>query len=157
MSEDATINIEKGEDDRLFTRTGYELLITDESGGSSRFPICFGEVTLGGPGEREVDIQLENSLLGNRQATFHYRQGGLFFTNLDPKVPITVNGVATTFSPLKDGDHLSFLGYLVRVFHLEQKLATLEGCTEPYRGQLWGVDEEPVTIGRGSGKRANVL
>jgi class 3 adenylate cyclase len=157
MSDDATINIERDEEEREFVRTGFELLISDPDGHSSRYPVLTGEVTLGGPGERDVDIQLNASELANRQATFHFRQGGLFFTNLESTLPITVNGVTSTFSPLKDGDHLSFLGYIVTVFHLDKKLGTLEGCTDPYRGHLWGVDKEPVTIGRGSGKRPNTV
>ncbi|MFA7482882.1 MAG: hypothetical protein WC314_20410 [Vulcanimicrobiota bacterium] len=40
-----------------------------------------------------------------------------------------VNGVNSTFAT---------------VFHLDKKLATLEACTEPYTGHLWGVEEQPV-------------
>ena len=157
MSDDATLNIEFNEADREYLRTGYELLISDPEGHSTRFPVLTGEVTLGGQGERAVDIKLDASGLANRQATFHFRQGGLFFTNLEPSLPIMVNGVNSTFAPLKDGDQLSFQGYHLTVFHLDKKLATLEACTEPYTGHLWGVEEQPVTIGRGTGKRNNTL
>lgn len=156
MSDDFTINVEADESDARFTRTGFELTVSDGRT-STRYPVCSGEVVLGGPGERAVDLQLEAPELANRQAVFHYRQGSLFFTNLDSSVPISVNGTLSTFAPLKDGDQLSFLHYLVGVFHVDQKLATLEGCSDPHRGQLWGMDGQEMTIGRGSGVRPNLV
>ncbi|MFA7482883.1 MAG: hypothetical protein WC314_20415 [Vulcanimicrobiota bacterium] len=48
MSDDATLNIEFNEADREYLRTGYELLISDPEGHSTRFPVLTGEVTLGG-------------------------------------------------------------------------------------------------------------
>ena len=156
MSDDQTINIEGNQGDRAYIRTGFELLVSDGER-SRRFPVCFSEVLLGSPGERPVDLELDAPQLANRQAAFHFRDGNLFLTNFDARVPFSVNGVTSTFSPLKDGDRLTFLNYILQVFHYDQKLATLEGCTEPYCDRLWGVGEEPVTIGRGSGKRANVV
>ena len=157
MSDDATINIKADDADRQFIRTGFELLISDPQEQSTRYPVLTGEVTLGRPGERPVDIPLSVPELANRQATFHFRSGGLFFTNMQTSLPMAVNGVNSTFTPLKDGDQIHFLGYTITVFHLDKKMATLEGCTDPYRGHLWGVDSEPVTIGRGSGKRDNTV
>lgn len=156
MSDDATINVEADDSREQFTRTSFELLISDGKG-CTGFPICFGEVVLGSAGDRPVDICLESRELANRQAVFHYRGNALFFTNLEPRLKFAVNGVPATFSPLKDGDQISFLHYTIGVLDLDEKLAILEGCSEPHRGQVWGVDKEPVTIGRGSGVRSNVV
>ena len=156
MSDEQTINIEGDSGDRTFIKTGFELLLSDGET-TSRHPICLSEIVVGSPGDRLVDIRIEAPGLANRQAAFHFREGSLFFTNYEPKVPFAVNGVISTFSPLKDGDQLSFLNYILRVYQHDQKLATLEGCTEPYRDRLWGVGEELTTIGRGAGKRVNVV
>lgn len=157
MLDDVTINVEAWEDDREFVRTGFELLITDPQGQSLRYPLCFSEVTLGRGGEREVDIELPSPEVAERQATLHYRVGGLFFTNINAELPMAVNGVLTSFSPLKDGDRVTFLDYQITVYHLDQKLATLEGCSDPFRGHLWGMIDGATTIGRGSGKRKNEI
>lgn len=156
MSDDATINIEVGKDDEAYVRTGFELLVSDGKS-STRFPICAGEVAVGGAGSTRADLTLDCEGLADRQAVFHYRGGSLFFTNLNSSLPIAVNGVPSTFSPLKDSDQVSIGHYELQVFHVGAKLATLEGCTDPYRGQMWGVDASPVTIGRGTGKRINLI
>lgn len=156
MSDDHTINLEGSLGDKPLIRTGYELLLSDGKT-STRFPICQSEFVLGCPGLREIDIALEEAGLINRQAGFHFREGSLFFTNYNSAVPFSVNGVVSTFSPLKDGDQISFLHYIARVFQHDLKLATLEGCTEPYRDRLWGIGDEPATIGRGTGKRENLV
>lgn len=155
MNDDATINFET-DDEEMFAPSGYELVIHDGNS-AVRFPICRSQVQLGGPGQRQVQIALDSPSISNRQAVFHLRQGTLFFTNLEPSLPAYLNGAPTTFSPLADGDELTLLHYHLRVLHVETKLATLEGCTEPFRGQVWGVGEEPVTIGRGSGVRPNLV
>lgn len=157
MTDDQTINIETGEKERILTRTGFEILVQDREGLRRRFPVCYQEVLLGSLGDKPVDIELGCSQVANRQAAFHYSEGALFFTNLDSSNPIMLNGVPTTFSPLKDGDQLSLLGYLLQVFHLNKGMATLEGCTGSYQGRTWAVDKEAVTIGRGAGKRPNTV
>jgi class 3 adenylate cyclase len=157
MFDDATINLQSGDGGREFKRVGFELVVTDPDGQTTRYPLYFEEIYLGRTGEKNVDIALSHGQLANRQAAFHFRQGSLFFSNLDSDLPIAVNGTPATFSPLKDQDEIRFLDYLVKVHHMDRRLATIEGCTEPYRGSIWGVNEEPVTIGRGTGKRPNVI
>jgi class 3 adenylate cyclase len=155
MSNDSTVNIQPTEEERDFTRTGYELLISKEGEETILFPIWYENVTIGGPGVMDVDILLDDPTLDSWQGTFHFRQGGLFFTNGDSQLRVEINDKAASFSPLKNGDKLSVPGCVITIRNLDEKLAVLEGCSEPHRGQLWGVGAEPLTIGRGSGKRHN--
>lgn len=156
MSDDHTINLENDSNSTALIRTGYELLVSNGHQ-ETRHNVCHSEFVLGSSGSREVHIEVNEPGIANRQAAFHFRDGHLFFTNFNPGVPFSVNGTVSTFSPLTDGDQLTFLNYIIRVFQHDQKRATLEGCTEPYRDRMWGVGESPVTIGRGTGKRENTV
>jgi len=157
MIDDATINLQSGDGGREFSKVGFELVVRAPDGNTTRYPLFYNEIFMGREGEKKVDINLAERQLANRQAAFHFREGCLFFSNLDSTVPIAVNGVTSTFSPLKDKDELSFLDYTVQVHHIDRHLATLEGCTEPYQGSVWGLKEDPTPIGRGSGKRENAI
>ena len=156
MSNDSTVNIQPQRAEREFTRTGFELLIS--TGGEEepiRFPIWYENVTVGGPQVPDADIKLENAEIGGWHGSFHFRQGGLFFTNSDSSVPVTLNEEAVSFAPLENGDTLSVSNYLILVRNLDEKLAVLESCSEPHRGRMWGVGSEALTIGRGQEKRHN--
>lgn len=156
MSDDATINIETADEEREFLRTGYDLLLISPDGSEGRFPLCHAQVTIGSTGDKDNDIVLDAPGVANRQLTLHYRQGQLFFTNMNPALPVLLNGTPSTFSQLNDQDELELAGCRIRVLGLMDQLATLEGYTDPYRGHHWAVGTEPVAIGR-PGRRSNAV
>lgn len=149
------MNIQPQRGEREFTRTGFELLISIEGEESIRFPIWYENVTIGGPRVPDVDIKLEDDTIGSWHGAFHFRQGGLFFTNSESSIPITLNEDTVSFAPLENGDTLAVSNYLILIRNLDEKLAVLESCSEPHRGRMWGVGSEPITIGRGQEKRHN--
>jgi class 3 adenylate cyclase len=155
MSNESTVNIQPQRAEREFTRTGFELLISVEGEESIRFPIWYENVTIGGPQVPDVDIKLEDAAIGGWHGSFHFRQGGLFFTNSESSTPVTLNEEAVSFAPLENGDTLAVSNYSILVRNLDEKLAVLESCSDPHRGRMWGVGSEPLTIGRGQEKRHN--
>ncbi len=152
MSDDATINIELAGPERDFLRTGFDLLITSPDGAERRQPVCYAQMSIGGPGDKVNDVILDG--LANRQAVLHYRQGQLFFTNQNASCPCTINGEPASFREVSDQDEIRLGGYTVLVSSLMDQLATLEGYTEPNRNRHWPIGNDPCTIGR-KGKREN--
>lgn len=153
--EEATLQVQASEGgDGEFLRTGFDLVVIDPEGRERTVPVCRATTSIGAPGPKSNDIDLEDPGLANRQALLHYRQGRLYFTNAAPAVPVLLNGEPVSFRELSDQDVLHLGHHRIRVVGLLDTLATLEGYTEPYRARKWAIGSDPVPIGR-PGKREN--
>jgi class 3 adenylate cyclase len=112
------------------------------------------ETTIGGHAAKSHHITLSGDGVPPRQATLLFRQDTLFFTNVGTDNPASLNGNPVTFSQLADGDELELASHRLRVQKMAERLAVLEGYSDPYQGRQWPVGKEPMTIGR-PGRRVN--
>jgi class 3 adenylate cyclase len=141
---------------RQWLRSGYDLLVEGpRSTPSRRVPLCYSHMTIGNSeGPKDNDIVLDIPEMANRQAILKLIQANLFFNNLNPRFEILVNGTASAFCQLQDGDRLTVGEYTITVLKLSKAVAFLEGYTDPHRRQHWTLSEPRIRIGR-PGKRDN--
>ncbi|MCE7875660.1 adenylate/guanylate cyclase domain-containing protein [bacterium CPR1] len=155
--DESTVRTEtRGRQGREWVRTGLDFVIVDPQGNERRVPLSFAQMNIGSPGAKDNDILLEGEEISNRQAILHFRDGQVFFTNLNTALPAVVAGSATTFRQLTPQDEIELGGFRLRIVELQDQVSFLEGYTDPYRDRQWGLGSEPTTIGRAGTRRNKV-
>lgn len=142
--------------DRQFLRTGYDLQITGPEG-ERRIPLCYSHMTIGSSnGDKPNDIVVDDPGVANRQGLLKLIQGQIYFNNIQPGFAVTLNGAPLVFGQVKDGDELQIGSTVIKIQRLSEKVAFLEGYTEPHRKEHWTLGATSTQIGR-PGKRTNAV
>ena len=156
MEDDSTLKLETGRN-TTWIDTGLELLVIDEQGRESTWPICRTSMAIGrAGGTRSVDIILDGVRVAERQAVLQYRNQKVMFLNLVDTYPATRDGNKVGLCELAPGSEISLCGLRLQVVPRQPSAACLVGYSPPFRGRRWLLRDGEHKVGR-AGKRENQI
>lgn len=156
MQDESTLRFESGRN-APWIDTGLELLVVDEHGRESTWPICRISMAIGSARSgRPVDIILDDPRVAERQAVLQWRKPKVMFLNLAEAQPATKQGKAVGLCELAPGEEIVVCGHHLRVVPRQPAAACLVGYSPPFRGRRWLLHSGPHAVGR-PGKRENQI
>ncbi len=141
---------------KQWVKTGFELEAYPPHEKPWKIPLNYQTVTIGGPGQRRNDIELNYPDIANQQARLNFQDDKFTLFNENPSVPTRVNGEVITSQVLKDADTIQVGAVSLRVFKLLDHVCEMTAVSGALIGQRWLLEKSEILIGR-SGARHNDL
>ena len=155
MDEESTLKMNRSPANVPWIDSGLELLVIDEHGHQSTWPVCRSSMQIGSAQcARPNDIILDGPGVAERQAVLQYKNQKAMFLNFAESQPATKGGQAVTYCALNPGEEILLCGQRLRLVERQKASASLVGYSHPYRGRRWLLAPGNNPVGR-PGKRDN--
>ncbi|HEY3998114.1 MAG TPA: FHA domain-containing protein, partial [Candidatus Xenobia bacterium] len=141
---------------KQWLKTGYEVEAHPPNEKRWKIPLNYQLITIGSPGQRRNDLELNYPDLANQQARLTFQDDKFLLFNENPGSPTRVNGEVITSRVLKDADTVQVGSVVLRIFKLLDHLCEMTAVAGPHIGQRWILEKSEVLVGR-SGARQNDL